>query len=268
MEKRTFEYSAVILTGGSSGIGASFLASILNIEQKVVICNLSRQKPKIFEDKEHCYHFGCDLSKKENIKEVMPKIQELLKEKCPNGRLLLINNSGMGEYGAFQESDLEVELNMIELNVCAIVHLTRMMMPLMIERGGGIINLASVLGFYPTPYMATYAATKSFVLDWSLALREELKKHGIRVLALCPGATKTGFFKAAKATDLEGVTYQTSEEVVEVAWKALEADKGFVISGSKNKMLVCIAKFLPLNWVARMVGEMFKPHKYSDKKKV
>ncbi len=258
MKQKTFDYSAVILTGGSSGIGATFLASILALKQKVVICNLSRHKPESIEGREDCYHFECDLSQSEAIEAVFPKIQELLREKCPTGRILLINNSGFGKYGKFEESDLATQLNMIELNVCAVVHLTRLMLPLLIERGGAMINLASVVGFFPAPYMATYAATKSFVLDWSLALREELKEHKIKVLALCPGATKTGFFKVANATDFK-VKFQSAEEVVEEAWKALESDKGFVVSGFSNKMRISIYKFLPLLWVARSIAKQFRP---------
>lgn len=259
MKQKAFDYSAVVLTGGSSGIGATFLASILGLNQKVVICNLSRHKPELIEGREDCYHFECDLSKSEAIDEVFPKIEGLLREKCPNGRILLINNSGFGKYGRFQESDLATQLNMIELDVCAVVHLTRLMLPLMIERGGSIINLASALGFFPTPYMATYAATKSFVLDWSLALREELKEHKIKILALCPGATKTGFYKVADAADFDKVKFQSPEEVVEEAWNALESDKGFVVPGFRNKMMVSVFKFLPLLCVTRMVGKLFSP---------
>lgn len=259
MKKGTFEYSAVVLTGGSSGIGASFLASLLDLKQKVLICNLSRRKPEVFEREPDCYHFECDLSRAEAIEEVFLKIKELMKEQGGNGRILLINNSGFGSYGEFQESDLETQLNMIELNVCGMVHLTRLMLPLMMEWGGGaIINVASTAAFQPTPYMATYGATKSFVLNWSLAIREDLRKKNIRVLALCPGPTKTGFFKGAIAKDLKGVMYQTAREVVEVAWKALEADKGFVVSGFRNKVIVCIVKFLPLTLIARVSGMILR----------
>ena len=81
MENEKFGYSTVIITGGSSGIGASFLAYILNLKQKVIICNISRRKPTLFEGKENCYHFECDLSRREAIVELFPKIEQLLKEK-------------------------------------------------------------------------------------------------------------------------------------------------------------------------------------------
>lgn len=258
MRKEPFKYSVVILTGGSSGIGASFLASILKLDQNVVICNISRQKPEIKD--ERIYHFPCDLSKSESVEEVFVKISNMLKEKPSSGKVLLINNSGFGQYGEFQESELSKQLNMIDLNVEALVHLTRLFLPLILERGGAVINVASTLGFLPTPYMATYGATKSFVLDWSLALGEELRKQGVQVLALCPGATKTKFFSAAGAEKIASHR-QSAEEVVDSAWKALETGKSFVISGWKNKLLVGILKFLPLSWVTRIAGKAFKERK-------
>lgn len=265
MKKCALDYAAVVLTGGSSGIGASFLASLLDLKQKVLICNLSRKEPKLFEGHSGCYHFACDLSKAEAIKEVFPKIQELLQGKCPSGRILLINNSGFGEYGEFQNCDLENQLNMIELNACAIVHLTGLMLPLMIERGGAIINVASTAAFQPTPYLSTYGATKSFVLNWSLSIREDLRSRNIRVLALCPGPTESSFFGRANL-NIEKENRQPASEVVEVAWRALEADKGFVVSGFRNKIIVCITKFLPLTLIAKVSGMILRKVR-SDRRK-
>ncbi len=257
MDKRYLEYSAVVITGGSSGIGASFLTFLLNLSQKVLICNLSRRKPKLFEGKERCYHFECDLSKRELIEEVVPKINQLLIDQMPQGKILLINNSGFGEYGAFQDTNLSNQLNMIDVNVCAVVHLTGLMLPLIIKRGGGIINVSSGVGFQPTPYMATYGATKSFVLDWTLAIREDLRDKGVRVLALCPGVTQSSFFARAGFSP-EKESRQPAEEVVEVAWKAFEADKGFVIPGFRNKVMICIGKFFPLCLLTRISGMIVK----------
>lgn len=269
MEKRNFEYSAVVITGGSSGIGASFITYLLKLDQKVIICNLSRRKPKIFEGKENCYHFECDLSKREQIEPVVQKISQLLSEQeelqqLP-GKILLINNSGFGEYGAFQKTNLSNQLNMIDLNVCSIVHLTGLLLPLIIKRGGGIINVASLAGFQPTPYMATYGATKSFVLDWTLAIREDLRDAGIRVLALCPGPTESSFFARA-GFELEKEDRQSAAEVVEIAWKAFEADKGFVIPGFRNKVIVCIEKLLPLFFLTRVSGIILKQLRQPKKK--
>lgn len=254
MENEKFGYSTVIITGASSGIGASFLAYILNLKQKVLICNISRRKPTQFEGKSDCYHFECDLSNREAIIETFPKIEQLLKERGTNGKILLINNSGFGSYGEFQDCDLSKQLNMIDLNVCALVHLTGLMLPLLIEKGGAIINLASVVAFQPSPYIATYAASKSFVLYWSLALREDLKKQAVRVLALCPGPTRTNFFGRA-GFDLKD-SGQSAEEVVETAWKGLKKDKGFIVVAFRNKVLTCITKFFPLTLLAKVTGIM------------
>lgn len=253
MKKNPFRYSAVVITGASSGIGKCFLNSIINLDQNILICNLSRQKPEGLILNDRFYHFSCDLSKSENIETVFPQICEILGEKQSNGPLLLINNSGFGSYGEFQESDLSMQLNMISVNVCASVHLTGLFLPLILKRGGAVINIASTAAFQPTPYMATYGATKSFLLNWTLAVGEDLKHTGVQMLAVCPGPTETKFFKRA-GSDLGSKHRQSPEEVVERTWKALESRKSFVITGLTNKLISCLVRFIPLSWVTKVSG--------------
>lgn len=253
MQKIPFKYSAVVITGGSSGIGASFLDSIINLDQNVLICNLSRQKPKRDIPINRFYHFSCDLTKAENIEAVFPQIRNLLKEKQPDGPLLLINNSGFGSYGEFQDLDLFNQLDMIAVNVCAAVHLTGLFLPLLLERSGAVVNIASTAAFQPTPYMATYGATKSFLLNWTLAVGEDLKGRGVEMLAVCPGPTETNFFKLA-GSDL-GSNYRLSvEEVVDFTWKALEDRKLFIVVGVINKLISCLVRWMPLSLATRISG--------------
>src|SRR5205807_6931432 len=132
---------------------------------------------------------------------------------------LLINNAGFGSMGDFATLDLERELNMIDLNVRSLVEMTyRFLAPMRERKGGAIINLASTAGFQPVPYMATYAAAKAFVLSFSEALWEENRPYGIKVMALCPGVTETGFFEAAHIEQRPpGRIIQTAEDVVDTA---------------------------------------------------
>lgn len=253
MGKIPFKYSAVIITGGSSGIGRRFLSSIITLNQNVFICNLSRQKPEIASPNNRFRHFPCDLSKSENIQAVFPQICDALKENQADGPLLLINNSGFGSYGEFHQSDLSNQLNMIAVNVCASIHLTGLFLPLMLIRGGAVITVSSTAAFQPTPYMATYGATKSFLLNWTLALGEDLKGRGIQVLAVCPGPTETNFFKLA-GSDLGSKHRQTPEEVVDLTWKALEAQKSFIVTGFINKLISCLVRFIPLSFLTKVSG--------------
>lgn len=265
MKKRSFGYSGVIITGGSSGIGACFLDSIINLDQNVLICNLSRQKPIRDIPGDRFYHFPCDLSKAENIEAVFPQVCAMLKDKGAEGPLLLINNSGFGSYGEFQESDLSGQLDMIEVNICAVVRLTGLFLPLMLEReGSGVINIASTAAFQPTPYMATYGATKSFLLNWTLAVGEDLKGRGVQMLAVCPGPTESNFFKIA-GSDLGSKHRQSAEEVVELTWKALRTGKPFVVTGLLNKLISCLVRFMPLSLTTRVSGIILRRVRVSNK---
>src|SRR5690606_7363430 len=102
---------------------------------------------------------------------------------------------GFGGYGTVETVGLHHQLSMVDLNVKAVIHLTALLLPDLRQRGGDIVNVGSTAAFQPTPYLATYGATKAFVFNWSLALGEELRGSGVRVLCLCPGPTESNFFR-------------------------------------------------------------------------
>ncbi|MDP0498204.1 MAG: SDR family NAD(P)-dependent oxidoreductase [Verrucomicrobiota bacterium JB024] len=245
--------SAVVVTGGSSGIGESFIASISNLEDNPAICNLSRTEPaKKWLDR-GVRHISCDLSIGQEIERVVPEIQAFLAEHADGG-VLLINNSGFGGYGEFHTQSLRRDLSMIDLNVRACVHLAGLLMPTLIERGGGIINVASTACFQPTPLMATYGATKSFLHSWSLALSDELKDKGVRVLCVCPGPTATNFFRAAGFKESPISVGTTADKVVDESMRAFFKDKWIVTTGFWNKMGVGISSKLPKVLVTKLSG--------------
>src|SRR5687768_17927332 len=135
---------------------------------------------------------------------------------------MLVNNAGFGSMGDFAKLDLARELNMIDLNVKSLVELTyRFLAPMRARKRGTIINVASTAGFQPVPFMATYAATKAFVLSFSEALWEENRPFDIKVMALCPGSTDTNFFEAARIKRPPLRLMQTSEQVVDTALRGL-----------------------------------------------
>ena len=122
------------------------------------------------------------------------------------------------------------------------------------------LNVASTAGFQPVPFMATYAATKAFVLSFSEALWEENRLHGIKVMALCPGVTETNFFAASRMQRPPVRTAQTPEEVVEVGLRALRRSKGSVISGWTNRLMVETERLVPRALILRAAGAVLRSH--------
>lgn len=159
------------------------------------------------------------------------------------GRILLINNSGFGAYGRFPEPNLSHQLEMLDVNIRALVQLTGLLLPFLKERGGAIMNIASTAAFQPTPFLAAYGASKAFVLHWSLALNEELRGSGVHALAVCPGPTSTEFFRRAglqkgSVADSLGMT---AEAVVLQSYQALAKRRAQVVTGWKNKLMAAFS---------------------------
>jgi short-subunit dehydrogenase len=172
---------------------------------------------------------------------------------------LLINNAGFGSMGEFATLDLAHELNMIDLNMRSLVELThRFLQPMRERKSGAIINVASTASFQPVPYMATYAATKAFVLSFSEALWEENRSYGVEVLALCPGVTETGFFAASHIQKPPARTSETPEQVVETALRGLKRRRSSIISGAPNKVMVATERLIPRSFVLRAIGSVMR----------
>lgn len=170
---------------------------------------------------------------------------------------VLVNNAGYGLYGAFTETDLDLELAMIQLNVVALTALTKLYVPGMIARGGGrVLNVASTAAFQPGPLMAVYYATKAYVLSFSEALAEELRATGVTVTTLCPGPTESGFQAGAKmeASKLvRGKKLPSSASVAELGFSAALRGRGVVIPGFMNYTMAASVRFLPRRTVASFV---------------
>lgn len=179
---------------------------------------------------------------------------------------VLINNAGYGTYGEFADGALENHLNMIQLNVVALVDLAHRCLQGMKARGNGsIVNIGSTASFQALPYLGIYAATKAFVLSFSEALWQECKPYGVKVLAVCPGPTETEFFKVAEFPaslgETVGQNYASPEAVVDEALKALAKGQSNVVTGGvMNQVLVNSGRFLPRETVVGAVGKMFKGH--------
>lgn len=252
-------FSSVVITGGSSGIGKSFIELCAKMHPGLVICNLSRRAPLINSEKLKLRHFVCDLANSVEISRVVEEVEGFLTDAAPRGQVLLINNAGFGTYGRFPEPTLGKNLEMIDVNVRAVVDLTGKLLPFIKQRGGVIMTVASTAAFQPTAYTATYGATKAFVLHWSLALNEELRGTGVRTLALCPGTTATDFFQQAGVRPQAAPSrMQTSDEVATVALKALARGRAQVISGGFNRLLIALVTKLSKPLAARLTARVLR----------
>lgn len=169
---------------------------------------------------------------------------------------VLVNNAGFGLGGEFAETELTRELEMIQVNVAALTHLTKLFLPAMIKRKSGrILNLASTAAFLPGPLMAVYYATKAYVLSFSEALAEELRNSGVTVTALCPGPTRTDFADAAQVGSSGALgTFGVAEadEVAEYGVSAMLNGRRVAIPGIRNKLVAHANRFAPRALTAKV----------------
>ncbi|WOO42835.1 SDR family NAD(P)-dependent oxidoreductase [Rubellicoccus peritrichatus] len=249
--------TAVVVTGGSSGIGKTFIEQIFKLGSEIQFCNLSRKKPEFPAlTGLKLEHFPCDLTDKSQIEVVFPELDAFLAQHGGDGEILLINNSGFGCYGSAQDLEIGRELEMLSLNINALVHLTGLMLPRMLKQGGVVLDVASTAAFQPTPQLSAYGATKAFVLHWNLALGDDLKGTKVRTLCLCPGPTATNFFKAAGFDESPLPNFgQTAEQVVDETLRALNKGKRLVVTGFSNKLIAFFSsRFLSKPMVTGISG--------------
>ena len=252
--------NASLITGASSGIGEVFARKLAARGRNVLL--VARSEGKLIT---LCNELGRSSSIRAQYVALdlsLPESPARLFEEAEKRGLsidLLVNNAGFGSFGDFSKADLARELNMIDLNVKALVELTYLFLKPMRERKqGAIINVASTAAFQAVPYMATYAATKAFVLSFSEALWEENRAFGVKVMALCPGVTETNFFEAARGEKPPARASQTPEEVVDTALRGLASGKSHIISGWANWAMMEAERLAPRSLVTRMAGRMMR----------
>ncbi len=242
-----------IISGASSGMGKDF-ARILSDKQEVdelwlIARREDRLKELQKELKTSSRIFILDLKERSAFE----KIEAELK-KCDGTVKWLINSAGFGKVGRFDKISLKLTEEMIELNVLALSRLSSICLPYMKE-GSHIINLASSAAFLPQPNFAVYAATKSYVLSLSRALRKEVSNKKIGVLAVCPGPVRTEFFDIAEETgrfaDYKKAFYVNSKDVVLKAYRDALRNKSISVYGLPMKLVHVASKLLPTNWILK-----------------
>ena len=259
---------ATLITGASGGIGEAFARRLADEKHNLVLVARSEKKLHELCDElmlKHqitAHYVAVDLTEFEADRRLFEETERHEFEID-----WLINNAGFGSMGDFARLELENELQMISLNIMALVALTHRYLQKMRERKSGtIINVSSAAGFQPIPFMATYAATKAFVTTFSEALAEENRPHGITVTALCPGPTDTDFFRVANAKPLQMKGMQTAEEVVETALNAARRGRATVVSGWTNYIGSVLGTFVPNAIVTRAISGVLRPQVEKDKR--
>ncbi len=187
------------------------------------------------------------------------RVAKLLRAEGP---WLLVNNAGFGTRGRFADLDPDREAEEVELNVVALHQLTAAVLPGNIKaRAGAVVNVASTAAYQALPYMATYAATKAFVLHFTEALALELHGTGARAMALCPGPTRTEFDEVAGVSALFDKSLPMSAAaVVRSALRTLDRGHAICVPGAHNLILAQGNRLVPRSAVRRVVGLIFEPH--------
>ena len=261
----TYRGRTALITGASSGIGAAFASALAARGSDLVLVARSGDRLRAAAA-ELTGRYGirahvspADLSGPDGVRAVVDDVQA-----SGLDVELLVNNAGFGTHGPFEELDPDRELEMIAVNVTAVVALTRAFVPAMVHRGGGgVLNVASTAAFQPTPGMATYGATKAFVLSFSEALAAEYRGRGIHVLAFCPGPVETGFASGTGNQEFATSDFfagaPTPEEIVPAALDALARGRSVAIPGVLNKALAQAPRLAPRSLTARVAQRYLRP---------
>jgi short-subunit dehydrogenase len=250
-----------LITGGTSGIGKELAKLFAKDHYNLII--VARDQQELDNTAVELGQLGVKVK---TIAKDLSKIEEAeaLCDEIDTPIDVLVNNAGQGVYGLFQDNELERELDIIHLNICTTVILSKHFLKEMIARGEGrILNLGSVAGKLPGPWQAVYHATKAFVLSFTTAVREEVKDSGVTLTALMPGVTDTDFFNKAGMNDSKAIQDKEAmadpADVAKAGYDALMAGEDRVIAGFKNKVQVDAANLMPDGTVAHTLYEQQKP---------
>jgi short-subunit dehydrogenase len=247
-----------LVTGASAGLGAEFAKLCAAGGYDVVL--VARSAERLAE-------LAAGLAKTYGV-QARPLVADLANPEAPSeifGQLsgtpvdILINNAGFGVRGPFAETEWARESSLMQVNMVALAHLTKLFLPEMVRRRSGrILNLASTAAFVPGPFMALYYASKAFVLSFSEALANEVESTGVTVTALCPGPTRTEFAQAAGITDSDLFHGPTmgAPEVARIGYDAMMAGKSSVIAGARNRWMIRGTRLVPRSFVAAQTRKL------------
>ena len=255
--------SIALVTGASTGIGAAFTRELAARGNDLVV--VSRNEARLMElaaslEDEHGVAvevLAADLETDDGVTRIEQRLED-----GAQPIEMLVNNAGFGTNGLFHELPIVGEVAEIQLNVVALVRLTHAALGGMVQRGhGGVINVSSVGAYQPTPNMATYSATKSFVSSFTNAVHEELKGTGVNAMVLAPGYTHTEFHIRAQVDNTKSMPeflWQTPDEVVKSALKAYEKGRAVCVPGGLNSVAAAFSGTMPAGVSRKIAGMVTK----------
>ena len=255
-----FAPKTALITGASSGIGLELAHLFAHDGYRLVLVARNRGALRELGDElQSRYSVTVRISPKDLAHPATPT--ELYAELQGAGIVLdvLVNNAGFGGAGAFLKTDWNHEAEMMQVNMVAVVQLTKLFLPQIRAREGKILNVASTAAFQPGPFMSVYYASKAFVLHFSEALSEELSGTGVTVTCLCPGPVKTNFQQRAYLT---GTPLANSpllvdvREVARIGYEGMRQGKRIVIPGWKNRLLVESLRISPRSTILKVVRRL------------
>jgi short-subunit dehydrogenase len=252
-----------LITGASSGIGYELAQVFARHKYNLVLVARNEEKLKDIANK---FQEKFDILIKIIVKDLtLPDAPTKIFQELQQERInidVLVNNAGFATYGFFWETDLKAEMQMMQLNMVALTHLSKLFLKEMVARQQGkILNIASTAAFQPGPLMAVYYATKAYVLSFSEALANELIGTGVTITALCPGPTESGFQARAnmeRSKLVSGKKIMDAKTVAEIGYRSLMNNQTVVIPGLKNQLLALSIRFTPRNLVSKIVRSMQK----------
>lgn len=260
------EPGCAVVTGASSGIGEALAIALAARGTHVVLVarsieRLSALGARVEAAGGRATVLPADLSLPDAAQRLFDDARRL---ELPVDTL--VNNAGFGFFGDFEEEPTQHLHEMLQVNVVALTELTRLFVPTLLQRRGAVLNIASTVAFQPSPYMATYGATKAFVLSLSEALWAEYRQRGLHVAAVCPGPVETPFIDAMGAGVRSTAVFQSAlsvQEVVRVCLHALESRQPTHVVGVRNWLLAQTARFSPRALTARIGAMLLSPSKPS-----
>jgi short-subunit dehydrogenase len=249
-----------LVTGASAGLGVEFARLFAEDGHDVVLVARRRENLEALARKLETTYGVRAIAIAEDL--MRPEEPGRIAEELRGHGLavdFLVNNAGFATRGRFAEADLARELGMLALNVTALVHLTRLLLPAMIERGAGrILNMGSTAGFMPGPFMAGYYASKAFVISFTEALAFELRGTGVTATVSCPGPTATEFASVAGAekSRLFEAGTMGAGEVAAHAFRVMMQGRTVAIPGAKNKLSMMSLRFAPRAMAISMAASL------------
>jgi short-subunit dehydrogenase len=258
-----------LITGASSGLGEQFAYALGREHHDLVLT--ARREDRLAAVAGRARAAGAGTVRTIGADLARPETPAALYEQLASDGVkvdYLVNNAGFGTSGRFHLLPLERELEEIELNVTSLVAMTRLFLPAMVERRSGtIINVASTAAFQATPYMATYGATKAFVLSFSEAVAAELSGTGVTVMALCPGPVRTEFQKVANNERMRfpSFIWTEADRVVNQAIAAAASGHSLCVAGAINNAMVIASKFTPRALSTYISSTLLRPSSVDDK---